>query len=416
MLTRLRRRMRLHEEDKNNLYVFWGCWVVYMITGFAKSNYAASVAYIVSNGIFTKSASGLISSAFYAFYGVGQFFGGMLVDRFSPYKTMTIGVISAIIANLILCFTNNYTVVLIVWSLNGLMQFGIWTGISKIIAEDIGPHYRKKASKHISYGIPVGTILSYLASAVLLDRFGWVGAFGTSAILLVISLIVWFVAMKRAPFLIADKIKEEKEEPQEKSETNKLAVILSSGILLALVPSVCITMLSTGAQVWIPTMIMESYTISHSFSSFMSMFIVGLGIVGLFVLAPSFNRIKNEMVGRAVALAAVLVPFGILYYIGKIPFSLAFLMLAVSTMIISIHSLLSVRISNRFHAAGLSGTVSGMLNMMAAFGVVFASSGYAFLAENYSWSAVLVAWIALAVVAGGLSLVGARRWAKFMKQ
>ncbi len=413
MLTRLRRRLRLHEEEKNNLYVFWGCWIVYMITGFAKTNYAASVAYIVSNGIFTKSQSGFIASAFYIFYGIGQLFGGMLVDRFSPYKTMTIGVVSAILANLILCFTNNYTVVLIVWSLNGLMQFGIWTGISKIIADDIGPSYRKKASKHISYGIPAGTILSYLASAVLLDRFGWVGAFGTSTLLLALALVVWAIALKRAPLLIAEK--EEKEEA-EKVKTKKLSVLLSSGIFIALIPGLCITMLNNGAQVWIPTMIMESYSVSHSFASIMTMLIVALGIVGLFLFAPLFNKVKNEMLGRAVVMAAVLIPFCILYFIGKIPFGLAFAMFALSTMIISVQSLLGVRTSNRFHASGLSGTVSGILNTMSSFGIVFSSAGYAFLAENFGWTSVSAAWIALVIIAGVGLLIAAWPWAKFIKR
>lgn len=56
---------RLHQEERNSILLFLACMFVHVMTGFAKTNYAATIAYIVKEGIFTKPESGLITSVFW---------------------------------------------------------------------------------------------------------------------------------------------------------------------------------------------------------------------------------------------------------------------------------------------------------------------------------------------------------------
>ena len=112
----MRALRRLSEEEKNNVVLYMGCWLVFMLTGITKSNYTASIAYIVSQGIFTKTDAGIIAAAFYLFYGVGQVIGGRLTDKYSPYKLIMIGILGALFSNIVLLFTNNFWVaIILVW-------------------------------------------------------------------------------------------------------------------------------------------------------------------------------------------------------------------------------------------------------------------------------------------------------------
>ena len=94
----------MSKAERNNIILFLSCMFTYIMICFARSNYAASIAYIVQEKIFTKPQSGLISSAFWVLYGIGVLFGGRLVDKFSPYKLIGIGIFATMISNIIIAF------------------------------------------------------------------------------------------------------------------------------------------------------------------------------------------------------------------------------------------------------------------------------------------------------------------------
>ena len=81
---------KVYSNNNRNIALFLGCFFAYALSSLTKSNYTASVAYVVSQGMFSKANAGLIASAFYIFYGIGQVLGGILVDKVSPYKMINI--------------------------------------------------------------------------------------------------------------------------------------------------------------------------------------------------------------------------------------------------------------------------------------------------------------------------------------
>lgn len=404
------------KEKSDNMILFACCWLVYAITGFAKSNYGATISYIVSENIFTKADSGVIAASFYIFYGLGQLFGGKLVDKFSPYKIISLGVFCAIISNAILIFTNQYIAVLLVWSFNGLMQFGIWPGMSKIIASDILPEFRQKVGFHMSYGLSVGSVLSYLCAAVLLDRYGWGTMFAASTLMLVGALALWRWAMVKAPVKrdnVCASYKAFDDRTSEHNVKEMFVIFARSGLLYTLLPAVCLTMLNNGVQVWVPTLMMESYSISPAWANVQSIVLMLLNIAGMLVFIPFLKRMHNEMWEKCLLTALAFIPYIILQFIGKIPMPLTVVMLAFSTMLLSLGSALNVSISTRFAKYGYSGTVSGMMNAMSSFGIVLSSAGYGYIAEHFGWSAVTGLWLVLTAVIVISFIPAALRWKKF---
>lgn len=408
------------DRKNRNIILLVSCWMVYIITNFAKSNYSATVAYIVQQSIFTKSQTGAIASAFYIFFGIGQFIGGSIVDKISPYKMIKVGIVSAFIANIILCFTMNYTVILIVWSINGFMHLGIWPGITKIVADYLSPYYKPIATQHLSYGHALGSLMSYICSALLINKFGWVGMFGTSSMLLAGALIFWLLTERLVPMnsilSCRQNVQKKRNEETTMSAKKKYSVMLSSGLVLALLPTLCLAMLNNGAQLWIPTLMMESYTTSLVFANLQTVLLLLVSIIGGLVFGPLLNRIKNEMLGHFILTTLIVVPFLVLQFIGVIPIWLALMMFTITIMVMTLGNVFKVRISTRFHKYRCSGTVSGLLHTMTSFGVVLSGYGYGFLAENFGWSAVTFSWIVLIVITLFSLALSAVFWGKFMKK
>lgn len=407
---------RLHKEERNNILLFLACMFVHVMTGFAKTNYAATIAYIVKEGIFTKPESGLIASAFYIFYGIGQIVGGKLVDKFSPYKCIAIGILGALISNLILVFTMNYTVVLIVWSINGFMQFGIWPGLSRIVATDVLPVFRQKAGFHLSYGLTLGNIFSYLCAALLLDLFGWSVMFGSSALMLLIAIVIWTFASRLKP------AKEEAEEPVvavEKKEVSKESkpglwkVFNASGFTVTLPVALLACMLSNGTQVWIPTMIMESYEVPQSWANMQSIILSVVGIVALWSFIPLFKRVKNEMMARVWFYALALIPLVALQFVGKISMVSAVVMLALFQTLVGFTGAFTNSIFGRFAPYGYSGTAAGISNSMSSFGIVVSSTLYGVIAEYFGWSGVAAVWLILSASVAIGYMITSVFWKRF---
>ena len=389
---------RLHKEEKDNILIFVAGWLVYMLTSVTKSNYTASVAYIVSRGLFTKADAGAVAAAFYIFYGIGQMFGGRIVDRHSPYGLMTLGIVGALVTNLVLCFTSCYPVVLAVWSLSGILQFGIWPGLCRIVSTDIFPDFRQKANLYLQYAMPVSQLVSYVAAMFILEKFGWSAMFGLSTGLMVVVLVFWLYVQKRRPAETTQVDREIKKAPAIKSQKGFLPLLLSSGMLLLAITAFGTTVLTIGAPVWIPTMIMESYSVSSAWASLQSVFLILVQMVGLASINFFAKRVSNPAFAMMILFVICLVPLFVLRFIGTIPLSVAVAMLALVMMLIKISGYFDVQVTLYFARYGYSGTFAGLKNALSSLGVVAASGGFGVLADKFGWGAITLSWLIMGVL------------------
>lgn len=394
---------KLSQDAKTNLLLFTGCWLMYALTCFTKSNYTASVAYIVSQGIFDKVNSGTIASAFYLFYGVGQILGGYLVDHHSPYRLITVSCIGALLTNLALCFTTEYIPVLIIWSISGISQFAIWPGVCHIIATDILPRYRERACVFLQYGLPLASLGSYLFSFLVLENFGWVAMFASSTISMVAALVCWLCVQRHRPenVKLGDKAPVLRRRDHHKKREGFLPLMVASGVIFLMFVFMGTTLLNNGAQVWIPTMIMESYNVSSGMASMQTLFLLGVQIIGLLLLNPLIKRVRNPFVGQFICYALCLVPLIVLQFVGQISLMLVLTMLGAMILVTKVNAIFAMEVGLLFGKYGYSGTYSGISNSLSSFGIVIASTGYGALSQQFGWSAITITWL----VIGALCLV-----------
>ena len=183
------RDINLHLENKKVSRLFFTfLFLMYAIVYMTKNCFNGALADIVAEGVLTKSQTGLITALFYLVYTPLQIVGGIIVDKYSPELLVKIGLFGGALANAIIFFNHNYYVMLVVWTLNALIQFAIWPGIYKIVTSQLCRSDKSYMIFLITMASTVGLLMSYVIAAFLPS---WEMNFAVSAV----ALFVLTVAM-----------------------------------------------------------------------------------------------------------------------------------------------------------------------------------------------------------------------------
>lgn len=407
------------KEQKMSRTLFLVCWIVYAIVCMTKNAFGASMASIIGEGFLTKSLAGTINASYYVFYGGAQLLLVKLVDKISPVKLINMALFGALISMVGFAVADNFYVMLVLWSLTGLLQFAIWPAVIRIMSEYLVPEHRGKAMIYIAFAYCTGMLANYGAAALILKFSGWRMIFNIFFVLLIGTTVLWTItAKKTVPALEKSVVTAKKPEITQTQQKNRgtWKILLSSGIALMLIPSFIRTMMDMGLKSWVPTMITENYGTSPSFASALTTILLLVNLSGIYIVNAVYPRfIKNEAVCFGFCFVLAL-PFTlVLLLIGKIPVGVAVILLTlVTTLMYSGHQLINVIIPSKFAAMNLSGGVASILNAVASFGAVAATFGFGWLAENFGWTATIMSWSIMAVIAAVFSFMSARPWKRFL--
>ena len=409
------------KEQKMSRTLFFVCWIVYAVICMTKNAFGASMVSIIGEGFLTKSLAGTINASYYVFYGGAQLIFVKLVGRVSPVKLINMSLFGALISMIGFAVADNFYVMLVLWSLTGLLQFAVWPAVIRIMSEYLVPEHRGKAMIYIAFAYCTGMLANYGAAALILKFSGWRMIFNVFFILIVATTLLWIITAKKTVPMLENntdtrKSMQKVEDNGKKESTWK--ILVSSGIVLMLVPSLIRTMMDMGLKSWVPTMITENYGTSPSFASALTTILLLVNLSGIYIVNFVYPRfIKNEAVCFGLCFVISL-PFTLLLLkTGVIPVGVAVLLLTlVTTFMYSGHQLINVIIPSKFAAMNMSGGVASLLNAVASFGAVIATFGYGYLAENFGWTATIMSWSIMATVAAVFAFMSSGLWKKFLKK
>lgn len=411
------------ESERWSLVLFFSVAILYAVIYMTKNCYSAAMVHLVNEGVLTKSQTGTINSVFYLVYAPFQIVGGVAADKYSPYRLIAIGLLGAAIANLLILFVQNYYLILVIWALNGAVQFGVWPGVFKIVSQSLAPTHRHNAIFYISFSSTIGMILSYFLAGVV---SGWEGNFIVSTVSLFVSFAIWVIL---GGFLDKKMVSEDPVHhgiphlPETKKYDNKpgdsfVPLLFKSGLVILLPVVVLKSVFALGAQSITPTMIFESYDdISPAVASVLNIIPVLAGLAGKFIMQAVYTRkIYNECMTMAIVMGAMIPFIALIALVGKINVWFIVILMSIVVLMATGVSLVNTPyISMRFVKIGRNGTVSGIVNAMAALGVVVANFVSPRIADSHGWTAVIVAWVGFALVSVVLSLIAYIPWRKFIK-
>ena len=393
--------VNIHLENRlESRHFFWFIWLMYAVVYMTKNCFNAALASIVAEGILTKSQTGIFTSAFYLVYAPLQIVGGLAADRYSPERLVKIGLFGGTIANTVIFFNQNYYVMLAAWIFNGIVQFGLWPGVFKIISSQLVRSDRNMMTFYISFSSSFGLLLSYIVGAVIID---WKINFVISAVaLLLFGVLMELYCRHLNPHMKWDKPEKRADgEPRTDLCMSTAKLFAISGFFVVTVVAFIRCMLDQATKTLAPVMLMESYeNVSPNAGNFFNIMVIMFGILGTIfvkmVLYP--KRVRNELKGFMVLLLLALPVSVILPFVGKINMIQIILALSVSCALFTGGNLFLSYYTNCFVKYGRSATAAGVINAAAALGMVVAGYGFLRIAEIWGWQAVTASWIGMIVV------------------
>ena len=392
-------------------------FISYSLIYMTKNCYSAAMAAIVDGGIMTKSETGLIAAMFYIIYAPFQIVGGIAADKLSPAKLIVFGSLGAALCNLLVyIFSGNYVAMIIIWSLNAVVQFGIWPSIFKIVVSELCEEHRTRGVFFINFSVTAGLVLSYGTALFIKD---WRMNFLLSAITLFVIAAVFFFIYRAlsSSMLPYERTKEIGSTGDKKRHTGTLRIVIASGVPLIMIVSVTQGLLNIGLKGLVPVMLMESYdSIGPTVANALNIILILASPVGLFLGRAPFLKKLNYPMALA-ALLSVSVPMLIIMtYVGRAHVALIMTALVILAVAISAMAIYASYVSKSFEWLGVSATLAGLFNCMVALGIVLANYVFTKIAESYGWNTTVIIWLVLACLSLALSLIATPLWKRFLKK
>lgn len=382
------------ENRKVSRHFFVFLFLTYAVVYMTKNCFNGAIADIVNEGILTKSQTGLITALFYLVYTPLQIVGGIVVDKYSPELLIKIGLFGGALANAIIFFNHNYYVMLVVWTLNAMIQFAIWPGIYKIVTSQLCRSDKSYMIFFITMAATVGLLMSYVIAAFIPS---WEMNFAVSAAALLALTVGMHIYDKHLnKFVIRDYEPVSILSGKGTYSGSTAKLFWASGFFILLVPSIIRCLLSQGSQTLTPLMLTENFqNIDPSTGNMLNTLVIISGLLGtLLVKLVLFPRvIKNELLGVVIS-AVFLTGFtGLFVVANSIP--LFILSLCGISLFATSASLFMIYFNASFAKYGKNGTAAGIMNAAASFGIVLLNYGVLNISEVWGWDAVRYLWLVL---------------------
>lgn len=395
--------------------------MLYCASYFIRTCYAATIAPLAEEGIYSKGEIGLIGTAFFICYGVGQLISGLIGDKINPFFMVIFGSMLGAVCCFLMPAAGSLGVLIGVWAANGLFQSMLWSPILRVFSETIDESLSKKAILNIALSLPVGTVLAYLMSSMIIKYLNWKYVFIFEGSVVVIAVLFAGFAIFCSEKDIEKVPVIQKQNAEAHNNVNKkglAAVAVSSGLLFIMIPSFLHGMMRDGITNWVPAMISEVYGVSTSFSVFVTIALPIFNAFGAYLVTPLYKKLgENEMKTAGVTGFAALVPLLIMLFMNKLPVYVIIVLLAVTTSVMyALNYLIISLVPVRFSKFGFTSGIRGILNSGAHIGCALSSYGFGAISEKAGWSAVIIVWIVSSVLITVFSFASNKRWSRFLSE
>ena len=408
--------MKVIEDPKYIRRLFWLCWIGYVAALLGRFNYAAVMAEMIYSEHISMAQAGLVLTAFFAAYGIGQPICGVMGDKFSAKKLHLLGFILSITANILMGLRPSAQAMIFIWFFNGFSQAMLWPATVKLLSGNLSYLQSKKAMINIAPSVPIGTILTYLTTSVTITFLSWRAVFFIAASVMCVTAVLCyfgFGSLEKHLATYGRYVSSSKDNVYKK--TSFLNLFISSGLVFTAMAVIMQGALRDGITTWAPALIDAHLNLELTWAVLITSAIPLFGVLGAYG-AFFINRkwLRNEiktsalLFGIAATLLIVLAAGA-----GGISFLLAIIiaggvMHGVNTMLISLVPL-------HFAKAGKASTMTGVMNFFTYVGSGLSGAGIGILTANFGWVIAIGLWSVLAGIGLIVCLLCAKKWNRFVE-
>ncbi len=400
------------------------CSLVYFTSYFARKSFAVSSVEIIKSGFLDKATAGLIGTALFAMYGIGQIISGLLSDKLSPKKLILIGLSTTAVCNALMSLVKIPYLMIPIWGINGLAQAMLWPPIVRIFSQNLNSEEYVKANFMAISAAHISTMLLYFYVPLCLGFSNWRAVFVSASILSVVVGVLFTIglsiALPNAPVTVQNtSIPTSKNASKTPENVKFTKLLLEAGVIPIFVAIITMGFLRDGIESWLPTLYAEAFNQDSQSSILVSVILPVFAILSTIVTTALHKTIfKNETFGAMVlfAVSAVLsVPFFLFIEKNATIFKVLCLVLAalICGCMHGINFLYICCLPGRFARYGRSASASGVCNAFTYIGASISTYGIALIAQNMGWKANIFTWGCVALVGLICALLSMRKYTRF---
>ena len=398
--------------------------VLYCTLYCTRNNLDAVKQQMIDDMSWSKSDVGLIGTALFWAYGIGQLISGRLSEIVGTNKLLVICVASSATLSVIAGLQSKLWIIVVLWVLNGFFQSMAWTpGIAAITKWWPGS----------SRGFAMGFVnafsgfagafcnLSVIFALKAAPSLGWRSAAFIPPVFPVVMLVVFLVFTKATPEKIGlpeykedDPVKaaqeaEMREIVKTKGKLYPFRYVLSNKSFIIWIIVAFVTGVARyGLISWIPQYFNETFSIDVTSGLIRSLVLpVGMGVGTLVVptltdIIWKENRLYHVILSALIGAAAVV---GFMFLDPSTPVGLVFVevLLFIAGFFIYAINGITWAFASDIGGRVFSGTSSGVLNFCCYMGSAVQSVVYGFLSEKFGWTVVFVSIAAFCVLVAAIS-------------
>jgi OPA family glycerol-3-phosphate transporter-like MFS transporter len=389
--------MKNQNSHKASLLLIFLCWLVYSISYLGKVNYSANINQVIEYYGVSHSEAGLVGTLLFFAYGACQIINGLLCKRYNLRLIIFIGLFGSGVINLIIGFTSNFTLLTILWFVNGVMLAFLWPSLIRLLTETLTKEYMAKASVIMGTTVAVGTFIIYALSALYVN-INFKLSFITAGVAMPIVALIWLFTLPKTLAKI-DKTNENAE-IQKSVQSNRVEKkIIYLTIFTFFIMAVAINLIKDGLITWVPSILKETYGLDDSISIILTLILPVFAIFGnllgvkLHKKIPDFVLQVSLMFLISGGLIGVVIAGLSLNQFALTVICFAFVCLLISSCNSIVTGIFPLFMKGKVN----SGLIAGAINGCCYLGSTLSSYGLGVVADVSGWNAVF--WLLLGVCA-----------------
>ena len=361
------------------------CWLVYSLAYLGRYSYNANITLIIEDYGVSNAQAGLVATAFYFAYGVGQIINGIFCSRYNKKWIFPVALSLSSAINLAVFFGAPFFTIKYLWFINGLLQSCLWSSIISVLSKTMDDKHMKWALVPMSTTTCVGTVATYSASSLFVHFNNYRLSFLFGAIVMTLLGLVWFLIY--SPEL---EVYQPKEEIKTKNSNNaKFSGVMTLTVLLCFF-AITHNFLKDGLTTWVPEILKKRYGLDDSLSVLSTNVLPILGIVCAILVIKINQYIKNFVLLISLLFAVGTIGTGSLAYFTNMNATVAIICFGmVVCMMHGINNITNSLAPLKLRDKVDSGKMAGIINGCCYAGSTLSTYGMGKIADIGGWQLVL---------------------------
>ena len=387
------------QTEKNNIInaILLGgiCSVSYFVVYFGRNILSAVTPQMLEIETFTTEYIGVISSAFFICYAIGQLINGIIGDKIKAKYMMSFGLILAGCCNFAFpSATASHQWAYAVYGLMGLFLSMFYAPMTKLVAENTEPVYTVRCSLGYEFGALLGAPIAGLVSAKLLWRDVFqVGGF--TLLSMGIFCLIIFSAMEQKRIIRYNQYQLPKERAKNQGG---IRLLIEHRIIKFTVIAIITGVVRTTVVFWLPAYIAQY--LGFSSEGAVKIYTVATLVISLtaFIAVFIYEKLHRNMdLTILLAFVSASVMFLLVFFV-KIPeMNIVFLILAIMSSN-SAAAMLWSRYCPSLRDTGMVSSATGFLDFVSYGAASISSTIFANAVTTIGWEKLILVWLGLMII------------------